>query len=317
MPLFQTGVDVSRYQGNVNWSRVAGADKQFAIVRIGSSNSGGLYVDPYLKQNVNNAHAAGMRVGAYYYTYARTQAEVAHELDVFLAAISGMKLEYPVFVDVEDNSLKNLGRAQLTALVKYALDILYQRKWYGGWYSYTYFINNYLNTAILNDYTLWVADYNTNLTYNGPYSMWQYSSTGRLNGISGACDLNYCYTDYLTPIQAGGYNGYGAATPVMEKVDGYQLAVFGSQTEYFNTPNFNDVVGYLPIGTYPVTQRSTAPYNGYNWVIFGYNGNEYWTALLDDRNRLEPVSDCAEYQRQLQAANEELARLRAAQGTQA
>ena len=63
MALFQAGIDVSRYQGSINWSAVAAAGKQFAIVRIGSSNNNGAYVDPYFLQNVNGAHAAGLRLG--------------------------------------------------------------------------------------------------------------------------------------------------------------------------------------------------------------------------------------------------------------
>ena len=137
MALFQNGIDVSRYQGNINWGRVAAAGKQFAIVRVGSGNSSGLYVDPYFLQNVNGAKAAGLRVGAYYYTYARTRAAVANELTTFLNVMDGLQLEYPVFVDVEDSSLTSLGCAELTSLVRYAMDILYQRKWYAGWYSYT------------------------------------------------------------------------------------------------------------------------------------------------------------------------------------
>ena len=104
MALFQNGIDVSRYQGSINWTQVAAAGKQFAIVRVGSSNSGGLYVDPYFLQNVTGAHSAGLRVGAYYYTYARTRAAVASELTAFLNMLEGIKLEYPVFVDVEDSS---------------------------------------------------------------------------------------------------------------------------------------------------------------------------------------------------------------------
>ena len=154
MALFQNGIDVSRYQGNINWGRVAAAGKQFAIVRVGSGNSGGLYVDPYFLQNVNGAKAAGLRVGAYYYTYARTRAAVANELTTFLNVMDGLQLEYPVFVDVEDSSLTSLGCAELTSLVKYAMDILYQRKWYAGWYSYTNYINSYLNAAALSQYPL-------------------------------------------------------------------------------------------------------------------------------------------------------------------
>ena len=163
MAVYQNGIDVSRYQGNINWGRVAAAGKQFAMVRVGSSNSGGLYVDPYFLQNVNGAKAAGLRVGAYYYTYARTRAAVANELTTFLNAMEGLQLEYPVFVDVEDFSLTSLGRAALTSLVQYAMDILYQRKWYAGWYSYTNYINSYLNAAALRQYPLWVADYRSTL----------------------------------------------------------------------------------------------------------------------------------------------------------
>lgn len=287
MAVFQNGIDVSRYQGNVNWSKVAAAGKDFVIVRLGSSNSGGLYVDPYFLQNVNGAHAAGLRVGAYYYTYARTQTAVANELSLFMNAMQGLQFEYPIFVDVEDSSLTSLGRTQLTSLVRYAMDILYQQKWYAGWYSYANYINNYLNAAELSGYPLWVADYRSTLGYTGPYTMWQYSGSGTVNGISGACDLNYSYKDFLPDIQAGGFNNYGPTGPLMQNVSGQTLVVFNARTEYFYTPNFNDVVGYLPLGRYTVTQRSTQKYNGYDWVIFDYNGGSYWTAVLGDRNRLE------------------------------
>ena len=287
MAVYQNGIDVSRYQGSVNWAQVAAAGKDFAIVRIGSSNSGGLYVDPYFLQNVNRAHAAGLRVGAYYHTYARTQSAVADELSTFMNVLQGLQLEYPVFVDVEDSSLTDLGRTRLTGLVRYAMDILYQRKWYGGWYSYTNYINNYLNAAELADYPLWVADYRASLGYSGQYAMWQNSGSGRVNGIAGACDLNRRYRDFLPAIQAGGYNNYGPGGPLMQNTDRYTLVVFNARTEYFYTPNFNDVVGYLPLGRYRVTQRSTQKYDGYDWVIFDYNGGSYWTALLGDRNRLE------------------------------
>ena len=167
MALFQMGIDVSRYQGSINWSAVAAAGKQFAIVRIGSSNNNGAYVDPYFLQNVNGAHAAGLRVGAYYYTYARTESAVARELTTFLNALEGLQLEYPVFVDVEARSLASLGKPQLTNLVKYAMDILNQRKWYAGWYSYTNYINSYMNASALANYPLWVADYRSSLGYTG------------------------------------------------------------------------------------------------------------------------------------------------------
>ena len=83
MTVFQEGIDVSRYQGVVDWSAVAAAGKEFAIVRVGSSNQSGPYVDPYFTRNVQGAHEAGLRVGAYFYTYAKSEDEVIRELRYF------------------------------------------------------------------------------------------------------------------------------------------------------------------------------------------------------------------------------------------
>ena len=142
--------------------------------------------------------------------------------------------------------------------------------------------------------------------------MWQYSGSGTVSGITGAVDLDYSYQDYLPTIRAGNFNGYGSDGPDMTAVSGYKLTVFGSNTEYFYTANLNDVVGYLPLGSYPVTQITKEKYNGYDWVVFEYNGGQYWTALIGDRNRLErddTTDDCC---RQLAEANAKIAAAKAA-----
>ena len=116
----------------------------------------------------------------------------------------------------------------------------------------------YLNASELRDYPLWVADYRSRLGYQGSYTMWQYSGSGTCDGVSGAVDLDYSYTDFLPAIQAGGFNNYGQSGPDMIPVSGYTLSVFGTQTEYFYTANVNDIVGYLPLGAisgYPNQQR--------------------------------------------------------------
>lgn len=288
MPIFQYGIDVSRYQGNINWSQVAASGKQFAIVRLGSSNNSGPYVDPYFKKNVEGAHSAGMRVGAYYYTYANTRAKVLKELDTFLPSLAGLKLEYPVFVDVEESSLGSLGRSTLTSLVRFAMDTMYERGFFPGWYTYTYFVQSYLNPANLEMYPFWIADYRGYVGYSGAWSMWQYSSTGSVPGISGACDLNYAYADYLPQIVAAGKNGYTAnqTGPLMEEVTGQYIESISPNAEYFYTASIYDIVGYLPMGLYRVLSVSLEPYNGFNWVTFAYNGGVYWAALTDDRVKL-------------------------------
>ena len=201
--VFQNGIDVSRYQGNINWGRVAAAGKQFAIVRVGSANSGGsTWTRTFAeRQRGQGRGSAGRGLLLYLRPHPRRRCQRADDVP---ERHGRPAIEYPVFVDVEDSSLTSLGRAALTSLVQYAMDILYQRKWYAGWYSYTNYINSYLNAAALSRYPLWVADYRSALGYNGSYAMWQYTGSGRASGISGACDLDRSYKDFLPEIKAGG-----------------------------------------------------------------------------------------------------------------
>ena len=291
MSVYETGMDASRYQGKINWPEVAAAGKQFALLRIGSSNRQGTYVDPYFLKNVSGAHSAGLKVGAYYYTYARNQEQVAAELETFLSVLQGLRLEYPVFVDVEDASLQNLGRARLTELVEYAMNILDQRSWYPGYYTYTAFAERNLDLGRLAAYPLWIADYRGYVGVGRPYELWQYSASGRIKGVQGPMDLNYSYKDFLPILKEGGYNGYGPDGPVMGPIEGKDLEVYGTRCEYFYTANVNDVVGYLPLGRYPAQEISREEYQGFTWVKFRERGQQYWTVLLEDRCRLVDARD--------------------------
>ncbi|MEG2931488.1 MAG: GH25 family lysozyme, partial [Ruthenibacterium sp.] len=109
--IFQNGIDVSRYQGSIQWPRVAAAGKQFVIARAVSSG-GDVYEDPSFETNYQGARAAGLRVGAYYYTYAQNTAYADREIALLSNVLRGKQLQYPVFIDVEERRLINLGRAQ-------------------------------------------------------------------------------------------------------------------------------------------------------------------------------------------------------------
>ena len=168
------------------------------------------------------------------------------------------------------------------------MDILYQRKWYAGWYSYTNFINTYLNAGALSNYPLWVADYRSRLGYQGSYTMWQYSGSGTCDGVTGAVDLDYSYTDFLPAIREGGFNNYGPSGPDMVSVSGYLLNVFGSQTEYFYTANVNDIVGYLPPGHLPGHQDQPQQVRGVRLGHFplqrrGNTGPRFWATATSWR----------------------------------
>ena len=135
--------------------------------------------------------------------------------------------------------------------------------------------------------------------------MWQYSSTGRVNGITGAVNLNYSYKNFLPIIKAGGFNGFGNQGPAMQPISGKTLEVFNARCEYFYTANLNDIVGYLPLGEYPALSISENEYQGYIWVTFRYGNEEYWTMLLSDRNRLVDTPD-TECEEQLEQALQDL-----------
>lgn len=188
----QLGIDVSKWQGNIDWAKVAKDGVRFAILRAGSQGNNGPYVDPYFEKNYTGAKAAGLKVGAYVFTYGKTEEEQNKELNVWLTALQGKTFDYPVFVDVEADQLKNVSN--LTNLVKRMMDILDQKGFIPGWYSYTNFINSYIDANALKDYPLWVADYRDSIGYKGDYMMRQYSSSGTIDGISGDVDLNLDYS---------------------------------------------------------------------------------------------------------------------------
>lgn len=284
--IFQTGIDVSRYQGTIDWAAVARAGKQFAIIRAVSSNDSGVYVDPMFERNYTNAKAAGLRVGVYYYTYAQSESYADQELQALTKALAGKKLEYPVFVDMEAEGVAALGRDRATQLALYALDKLRAAGWYSGLYTYSNFAKTRLDMAKLKAYPFFVADYTGRVTYQGAYQMWQYSSTGKVDGISGNVDLDYSYEDFLPAIQQGGYNGYASGVPGLEMVavPGLKLEVYGTRNcEYFSKPDIYAVAGTLPAGRYEAIAQSLGCYGGYTWVTIRYKDTVYWTALLADR----------------------------------
>ena len=191
------GVDVSKYQGPIDWAKVKEDGIRFAILRVGSSNNNGVYIDPYFEENYLGCIANGIAVGAYIFTYADTESEQNEEILKFLPALEGKTFKYPVFVDVEYSGLATLGASQLSSLIKRYMDILDQKGFTPGWYSYTNFINSYIDKDMLKDYPLWVADYRSALGYSGPYDIWQYTSSGTVSGINGNVDMNRDYRGYI------------------------------------------------------------------------------------------------------------------------
>ena len=206
-------IDVSRYQGLIDWAQVAAAGYKGAMLKTVSTNhklskrSDGLYIDPTFETNYSNARAAGLDVGVYYYTYATSEAMADAELALLRQAVYGKELTLPVAVDVEDNRLTSLDKQSLTDLTAYALHEVEQMGFYAQLYTYTGFAKAhlYVDGAALQPYDVWLADYTgktPNVTFN--YNAHQHTSKGAAPGISGNVDLNVTELNYPKIIRKKG-----------------------------------------------------------------------------------------------------------------
>lgn len=206
-------IDVSRYQGLIDWAQVAAAGYKGAMLKTVSTNhklskrSDGLYIDPTFETNYRNAKAAGLDVGVYYYTYATSEAMADAELALLRQAVYGKELTLPVAVDVEDNRLTSLDKQSLTDLTAYALHEVEQMGFYTQLYTYTSFAKAhlYVDGAALQLYDVWLADYTgktPNVTFN--YNAHQHTSKGAVPGISGNVDLNVTTINYPKIIKKKG-----------------------------------------------------------------------------------------------------------------
>lgn len=195
------GIDVSKYQGNIDWGAVAASGINFAIIRVGyrGSSSGALVQDPYFKKNISGATKAGIKVGLYFFTQAVNEAEAVEEASMAMSLASGYKVTYPIFIDTERASngrANGLSKSARTAVVKAFCQTIRNGGYKAGVYASKSWYANQLNASALNGYCIWVAQYNSSCTYSGKYDMWQYSSKGSVSGIKGNVDMNISYTGY-------------------------------------------------------------------------------------------------------------------------
>ena len=192
------GIDVSRYQENIDWAAVKGAGVQFAMLRLGyrGYGTGALVMDPYFQQNIQGAQANGIEVGVYFFSQAITPEEGAEEARFCLNALKGYHITYPIVFDWEsyDSSLEprtdGLDDKILTqCAVAFCEEVEaagYQSMVYS---NLTYFYLHFdLNQLV--DYPLWLAQYNSRPSFYYHFDIWQYSGTGKVPGIDGNVDLN-------------------------------------------------------------------------------------------------------------------------------
>ena len=197
------GIDVSTWNGTIDWNQVAKSGVSYAIIRCGyrGTTQGGLIEDNKFATNAKNATAAGIRIGVYFFTQAISEAEAVEEASMCLSMVEGYKLTYPIFIDVESGSgnarANGLSKESRTAIVKAFCKTISNSGYKAGIYANKNWLTNKLNTSELTGYTIWLAQYASAPSYTATrYDLWQYSSQGSIKGISGNVDLDLNYLGY-------------------------------------------------------------------------------------------------------------------------
>lgn len=215
------GIDVSKWQGDIDWNKVKSDGVEFAMVRSGYSSN---YTDPYFEQNHAKAKANGIKVGAYHYSYAVNATQAKAEANYVIKLLKGKKLDYPVAFDIEDSTQQSLGKKMITDIIAAFCDTIKNEGLRPMLYTNTNWRANFIDMSRVADLLLWQAHYppDPNVrpeAVDEKVSIWQYTSKGRVNGISGDVDMNWGYEDLSvtntptvitpsTPANSDGNTGY-------------------------------------------------------------------------------------------------------------
>ena len=199
------GIDVSKHNGIIDWSK-AKKDIDFAIIRAGYGRLAS-QKDIKFEKNYQGCVDNNISKGAYWYSYATTVSDIQTEAKVFLSVIKGKKFEYPVYLDIEEQSQASLSSTTINAMIKAFCAILEDNGYFAGVYSYDSFFSK-VSSDVQSRYSLWVANTSRTPQIAKAYGIHQHSFKGSVSGIKGAVDLNNCYVDFPTVIKSNGLNGY-------------------------------------------------------------------------------------------------------------
>ena len=195
----RVGIDVSKWNGEIDWDRVKSAGVEFAIIRAGSRGSvtGSLVEDPMFAANIKGASASGVPVGVYFFTQAVNEVEAVEEASAVIRLIREYQLEYPVFIDTEgaggNGRADGLDQDTRTLVCEAFCRTIVNAGYEAGVYASRHWYNNNLHVSQLENYNIWLAEYRSTPLYQGYYQMWQYTSKGSIDGIAGNVDMNISY----------------------------------------------------------------------------------------------------------------------------
>ena len=206
------GIDISKWQKGFNFDKAIREGVEFVILRGAYSTSKDACLEDFYKA----CKTRNLPVGVYHYSMAKTVVEARKEANFLISEVlKGKKFEYPIYMDVEDATQRQLGKKRLTDIVVAYCETLEKAGYYVGIYSSASFFKTYLDESRLSGYDKWVAQWSVRCNYDGGYGMWQFGGeanrirTTKVAGVT--CDQDYAYKDYPSIIKNAGLNGYGKA----------------------------------------------------------------------------------------------------------
>lgn len=285
------GIDVSCYNHSttsggeflpIDWQAVSDGGVDYVILKAGSTlrengTKGGIEVT--FEEDYLGAHEAGLDVGVYFYTYAKNVAEIRIDAYLLLSILDGKQFEYPIYLDLEDDSLRGIDKATLNEMCVEFFTILQRAGYYTGLYVNNEWLYNVIDSDIaLSKFEIWYARYDGNDNiwntekYGLPLGMWQYTDCGALDAFGEIeVDMNIAYKDYPSLIVNGGYNGYDGDVNFADDLLEFVWIAANSLTVR-SDPTFDgsdNIVGYATFGErFVVLEKSDA----YTKILF--NGVE-------------------------------------------
>lgn len=195
------GIDVSKYQTEIDWKAVKNSGISFVIIRCGyrGYSTGVLVQDPMFESHIKGATAAGLKVGIYFFSQAVNEKEAVEEASMAVALARKYTVTYPIFIDTEQvagGRANNLDASTRTAVCKAFCETVKGAGYTPGVYACKTWYEGKLSASTLEAYKIWLAQYASAPTYSGKYDMWQYTEKGKVNGVSGNVDMNLSYLGY-------------------------------------------------------------------------------------------------------------------------
>lgn len=195
------GIDVSRWQGTINWKQVKADGVKFAMIGMGRVHGDRLDLDPQFENNIKGTNQNGIAAGIYLYSLATTEKQAIREANLILDAIEGYTVSYPVAIDLEDQVQRGLSNARRTDIALAFMKTIKEAGYYPMLYASESWLQHSMDYSRMKAYDMWVARWSSGMTFS-PVAIWQHSSTGRVKGINGLVDLDISYKDYtklITP----------------------------------------------------------------------------------------------------------------------